>query len=158
MRRDRRTSAYDIRTAAQYIYAGDRTAEHEESAGWIGIKETTAENKKQNTWQLHFLSDGRWLPPLQAASNKLVSVAGFNLPSDIASGGLQRCTEEYVMRCMTCTSQQECQRHSWICFKGKLGEHRQCPQNILAVGISYDKITKKHVCKIEELRPKSEEA
>ena len=55
MRRDRRTSAYDIRTAAQYIYAGDRTAEHEESAGWIGIKETTAENKKQNTWQLHFL-------------------------------------------------------------------------------------------------------
>ena len=32
--------------------------------------------------------------------------------SDIASGGLQRCTEEYVMRCMTCTSQQECQRHS----------------------------------------------
>ena len=36
-------------------------------------------------------------------------------------------------------------------FKGKLGEHRQCPQNILAVGISYDKITKKHTCKIEEL-------
>ena len=33
MRRDRRTSAYDIRTTAQYIYAGDRTAEHEESAG-----------------------------------------------------------------------------------------------------------------------------
>ena len=32
--------------------------------------------------------------------------------SDIASGGLQRCTEEYVIRCMTCTSQQECQRHS----------------------------------------------
>ena len=26
-RRDRRTSAYDIRTATQYIYAGDRTAE-----------------------------------------------------------------------------------------------------------------------------------
>ena len=25
--------------------------------------------------------------------------------TDIASGGLQRCTEEYVMRCMTCTSQ-----------------------------------------------------
>ncbi len=46
------------------------------------------------------------IPPLQAASNKLVSVAGFNLPSDIASGGLQRCTEEYVMRCMTCTSQR----------------------------------------------------
>lgn len=36
-------------------------------------------------------------------------------------------------------------------FKGKLGEHRQYPQNILAVGISYDKITKKHTCKIEEL-------
>ena len=33
--------------------------------------------------------------------------------TDRASGGLQRCTEEYVMRCMTCTSQQECQRHSW---------------------------------------------
>ena len=39
---------------------------------------------------------------------------GIQSPSDIASGGLQRCTEEYVMRCMTCTSQQECQRHSWI--------------------------------------------
>ena len=31
--------------------------------------------------------------------------------TDIASGGLQRCTEEYVMRCMTCTSQQECLKH-----------------------------------------------
>ncbi len=32
--------------------------------------------------------------------------------TDRASGGLQMCTEEYVMRCMTCTLQQECQRHS----------------------------------------------
>ena len=34
------------------------------------------------------------------------------LPSDIASGRLQRCTEEYIMRSMTCTPQQECRSHS----------------------------------------------
>lgn len=34
------------------------------------------------------------------------------LPSDIASGRLQRCTEEYIMRCMTCIPQQECRSHS----------------------------------------------
>ena len=33
-------------------------------------------------------------------------------PSDIASGRLQRCTEEYIMRSMTCTPQQECRSHS----------------------------------------------
>ena len=34
------------------------------------------------------------------------------LPSDIASGRLQRCTEEYIMRSMTCTPQQEYRSHS----------------------------------------------
>ena len=32
------------------------------------------------------ISDVRWLPPLQVARSKLVSVVGVNPPSDIASG------------------------------------------------------------------------
>lgn len=37
-------------------------------------------------------------------------------------------------------------------FKGKLGERTKYTGRILAVGISYDKKTKKHSCKIEEIR------
>ena len=36
-------------------------------------------------------------------------------------------------------------------FKGKLGEAPKYPGRILAVGISYDRKTKKHFCKVEVL-------
>ena len=36
-------------------------------------------------------------------------------------------------------------------FKGKIAEKFQYTGRILAVGISYDKETKQHACKIEEL-------
>lgn len=38
-----------------------------------------------------------------------------------------------------------------LCFKGKLGEEPWYTGNILAVGISYNKKSKQHFCKIEEL-------
>lgn len=37
-------------------------------------------------------------------------------------------------------------------FKGKLGETSKYKGRILAVGISYDRVEKKHQCKVEELR------
>lgn len=37
-------------------------------------------------------------------------------------------------------------------FQGKLGEEPRYTGRILAVGIAYDKETKKHSCKIEVLR------
>ena len=36
-------------------------------------------------------------------------------------------------------------------FKGKIGETPKYTGRILAVGISYDRKTKEHACKIEEL-------
>lgn len=36
-------------------------------------------------------------------------------------------------------------------FKGKLGERPKFTGRVLAVGISYSKVTKKHSCKVEEL-------
>ena len=36
-------------------------------------------------------------------------------------------------------------------FKGRLGEKRKFTGRILAVGISYDRKTKVHACKVEEL-------
>lgn len=37
-------------------------------------------------------------------------------------------------------------------FQGKLGENPQYNGRILAVGISYNRKTKEHSCKVEELR------
>ena len=44
------------------------------------------------------ISDVRWLPPLQVARSKLVSVVGVNPPSDIASGRIA----EMRRRSMSC--------------------------------------------------------
>ena len=37
-------------------------------------------------------------------------------------------------------------------FKGKLGEKSRYTGRILAVGISYDRRTKEHFCKVEEIK------
>ena len=37
-------------------------------------------------------------------------------------------------------------------FKGKLAEKQQFTGRILAVGINYDKETKQHRCKVEEIK------
>ena len=36
-------------------------------------------------------------------------------------------------------------------FQGKIGEESRYPREFLAVGISYNKETKKHSCKVEVL-------
>lgn len=38
-----------------------------------------------------------------------------------------------------------------LCFQGKIGEEPRYTGRILAIGISYDKKSKKHSCKIEVL-------
>lgn len=47
--------------------------------------------------------------------------------------------------------QQIRDRNYVLRFKGKLGETPLCDGRILAVGISYDKVTKEHSCKVEVL-------
>ena len=44
------------------------------------------------------------------------------------------------------------ERNYALRFSGKIGEKRRYTGRILAVGISYDKDKKEHLCKVESLR------
>ena len=82
-------------------------------------------------WRLLFLRLFSMVRPLQMPSGLILELKAGHSPEEAIR---QIREKQYALR-----------------FKGKPGEKERYTEQILGVGISYDKDTKEHHCKIEQL-------